>query len=65
MSAALIGLDWGTTSCRAYLIGAHGVVLERVADGPGILKVENGAFGTALDAMTGRWDASCRSFCPA
>jgi hypothetical protein len=36
----LIGLDWGTTSCRAYLIGADGAVRERVADGPGILKVE-------------------------
>ena len=56
MNAALIGLDWGTTSCRAYLLGADGVVLERVADGPGILKVENGAFGAALDGMTGRWD---------
>jgi 2-dehydro-3-deoxygalactonokinase len=53
----LIGLDWGTTSCRAYLIGADGKVLERVADGPGILKVENNAFGAALDAMVGRWDA--------
>ena len=57
MSARLIGLDWGTTSCRAYLIGADGAVLERVADGPGILKVENGAFGAALDAMTGRLGA--------
>jgi 2-dehydro-3-deoxygalactonokinase len=51
----LIGLDWGTTSCRAYLIGAEGAVLERVADGPGILRVENGAFGAALDAMIGAW----------
>ena len=33
MSARLIGLDWGTTSCRAYLIGADGAVLQRVADG--------------------------------
>jgi 2-dehydro-3-deoxygalactonokinase len=57
MSASLIGLDWGTTSCRAYLVGADGAVRDRVADGPGILKVENGAFGAALDAMTGRWDA--------
>ena len=51
----LIGLDWGTTSCRAYLIGADGAVLERLVDGPGILRVENGAFGTALDAMIGGW----------
>ena len=51
----LIGLDWGTTSCRAYLIGADGAVLARVADGPGILKVENEGFGAALDTMTGAW----------
>src|SRR5215213_4651364 len=49
----LIGLDWGTTSCRAYLIGS--AVLERVSNGPGILKVENGAFGRALDAMVANW----------
>ena len=54
--SALIGLDWGTTSCRAYLIGADGAVLDRIADGPGILKVEDGAFGAALDGMIGRWD---------
>jgi 2-dehydro-3-deoxygalactonokinase len=51
----LIGLDWGTTSCRAYRIGAQGAVLARVTDGPGILKVGNGAFGAALDAMIGDW----------
>ena len=55
--AHLIGLDWGTTSCRAYLIGAEGLALACVSDGPGILKIENGAFGSALDAMIGRWDA--------
>ena len=58
MKPLLVGLDWGTTSCRAYLIGAGGIVLERVTDGPGILKVENGAFGAALDAMIGRWDSN-------
>src|SRR2546423_1239432 len=57
MTPQLIGLDWGTTSCRAYLIGPGGAVLERIADGPGILKVEHGAFGAALDAMIGRWDS--------
>ena len=57
MSDVLIGLDWGTTACRAYLIGADGAVLGRVADGPGILKVANGAFGAALDEMTAGWDA--------
>jgi 2-dehydro-3-deoxygalactonokinase len=56
--ARLIGLDWGTTSCRAYLVGADGAVLERLADGPGILKVENGHFGPWLDSMIGGWIAT-------
>ena len=55
--AKLIGLDWGTTSCRAYLIGADGVVLDRQLDGPGILKAE-GHFGPWLDSMIGGWLAT-------
>jgi 2-dehydro-3-deoxygalactonokinase len=64
--AKLIGLDWGTTSCRAYLLGTDGKVLERLTDGPGILKVEGGAFGKTepgafgawLDSMIGGWIAT-------
>jgi len=56
--AKLIGLDWGTTSCRAYLIGADGAVIERQPDGPGILKIENGHFGPWLDSMIGGWIAT-------
>jgi 2-dehydro-3-deoxygalactonokinase len=54
----LIGLDWGTTSCRAYMIGAGGAVLERHTDGPGILKIENGHFGPWLDSLVGGWIAT-------
>ena len=54
----LIGLDWGTTSCRAYLIDAEGKVLDRQADGPGILKVEQGHFSPWLDSMIGGWIAT-------
>jgi 2-dehydro-3-deoxygalactonokinase len=58
MTPHLIGLDWGTTSCRAYLLGDGGDLLARIDDGPGILRVENGAFGPALDAMIGGWLAA-------
>jgi 2-dehydro-3-deoxygalactonokinase len=51
----LIGVDWGTTSCRAYVISVDGKVLDSVVDGPGILKVENGAFGAAFGTMIGGW----------
>jgi 2-dehydro-3-deoxygalactonokinase len=53
----LIGLDWGTTSCRAYLIGSDGAVLDRQLDGPGILKAD-GHFGPWLDSMIGGWIAT-------
>jgi 2-dehydro-3-deoxygalactonokinase len=53
----LIGLDWGTTSCRAYLIGADGVLARKI-DGPGILRVEGGAFGPWFDTMVGAWIAT-------
>jgi 2-dehydro-3-deoxygalactonokinase len=52
----LVGLDWGTTSCRAYLVGADGVIARN--DGPGILRVEGGAFGPWFDTMVGAWIAA-------
>jgi 2-dehydro-3-deoxygalactonokinase len=55
MSAPLIGLDWGTTSCRAYLIGADGKVVNQWTEGPGILRVKDGAFRDALIDMIRRW----------
>ena len=55
MSVALIALDWGTTSLRAYLLDATGDILERREDGPGIMKVENGAFEAALSDFCGDW----------
>lgn len=54
----LIGVDWGTTACRAYLIGVDGAVQARVDDGPGILRVENGAFAAALHAIIEPWLAA-------
>ena len=41
--AALIGIDWGTSSFRAYRIGRAGI-LERRSRDAGILRVEGGDF---------------------
>ena len=51
----IIALDWGTSSLRAYLLDTSGAILERRVGGPGIMKVENGAFEGALDAFCGDW----------
>lgn len=52
---ALVGLDWGTTSLRAYLVAADGRILETRAAEAGILQVEDRAYGTALAAVAGAW----------
>jgi 2-dehydro-3-deoxygalactonokinase len=53
--AALIGLDWGTTSFRAYRIGADGHVLETRSAPAGILKVAGGDFAAVFEREIGPW----------
>jgi 2-dehydro-3-deoxygalactonokinase len=53
--AVLIGLDWGTSSLRAYRVGCGGAVLERRSREAGVLKVERGDFAGALSAAAGDW----------
>jgi 2-dehydro-3-deoxygalactonokinase len=56
MSAtALIGLDWGTSNCRAFRIASDGAVQETRAAAKGILAVENGDFAAAFTALVGDW----------
>ncbi|MEM7043219.1 MAG: 2-dehydro-3-deoxygalactonokinase [Pseudomonadota bacterium] len=52
---ALIGVDWGTSSCRAYLMNAEGRVLDAVASNKGILQIEGGAFAQTLNELIGAW----------
>ena len=54
----MIGVDWGTTSLRAYRIGADGGVTDRVERARGILTVEAGGFPGALDEAVGEWIAA-------
>jgi 2-dehydro-3-deoxygalactonokinase len=53
---ALIGLDWGTTSLRAYLFDAAGQVLATRASGAGIMNLPRlGGFDAAFEAACGDW----------
>ena len=52
---ALIGLDWGTSSFRASLIGAGGEVLDRLAAPEGIMHVEGGLFEAAFTRLLAPW----------
>ncbi len=51
----LIGLDWGTSSLRAYLFDASGSVLARRQGGPGIMAVAEARFREAFEALCAPW----------
>jgi 2-dehydro-3-deoxygalactonokinase len=53
--AALIGIDWGTTSFRAYRINAAGGVIETREAAAGILAVRDGDFEGVLNREIGAW----------
>jgi 2-dehydro-3-deoxygalactonokinase len=50
----MIGIDWGTTSLRAYRLSG-GRVLERRDSAQGITAVAAGGFGAALQETVGDW----------
>jgi 2-dehydro-3-deoxygalactonokinase len=58
-NAALIALDWGTTSLRAYLYDAHGHVLATAASPAGIMNLprsaDEGGFDAAFEDLCGAW----------
>ena len=51
----LIGLDWGTTGLRAYLMGEGGRVLESRERPWGIRHLPAGGFDAALDGIVADW----------
>ena len=51
----MIGIDWGTTSFRAYRLDARGAVLGSIDRPAGILGVPPGGFPAALRAAIGPW----------
>lgn len=54
--AHLVGVDWGSTSLRAFLVGADGVALAERANGNGASVIAGaGAFAAALDEVAGDW----------
>ena len=56
--AALIGIDWGTSSFRAYRIAGNAAVLETRTAPAGMLQIEDGAFEVVLEREIGSWLAA-------
>ena len=57
---ALIGIDWGTSSFRAFMIGAEGEVLDRLSAPEGIMHVPDENFDAAFERLLGPWAVSAR-----
>jgi 2-dehydro-3-deoxygalactonokinase len=55
---ALIGLDWGTSSLRAWRLDATGAPLETRRAAKGILAVPAGGFAAAFAESVGDWRAA-------
>jgi 2-dehydro-3-deoxygalactonokinase len=55
MPPALIAIDWGSSSFRAYLMSREAEVLDEVASGDGIGSVPAGAYPATLKRLAGRW----------
>ena len=51
----LIGIDWGTSSLLAFLIGAGGEVLDQVSKSEGIMHVKNGDFEGSFSDLIEPW----------
>ena len=59
----MIAVDWGTTSLRAFRLGADGAVLDRFEAPQGILAVPAGGFPEALTAAVGPWLGAGKAAC--
>ncbi|MBY0336134.1 MAG: 2-dehydro-3-deoxygalactonokinase [Acetobacteraceae bacterium] len=57
MFPALIALDWGTTSLRAYLLDEAGQVLERRAEAAGVMQVTRQELPAAFHRAVAGWPA--------
>ncbi|MDQ2962383.1 MAG: 2-dehydro-3-deoxygalactonokinase [Pseudomonadota bacterium] len=53
LATALIAIDWGTSSARAYRLDARGRILDERSAPLGVQKVEPGKFPEALSALLG------------
>ena len=61
-NTALIALDWGTSSLRAYAIALDGSVMATRSEALGIMQVTHGDFHAALRQCCGDWlDAAPRA----
>ncbi len=53
--AAVLAVDWGTTSLRAFRLAADGTILDRRRAAAGIRAIDDGDFESAFHQIVGDW----------
>lgn len=59
-SRGFIGLDWGSTRLRSYLVSELGQVVAECSSAGGVRHIQNGDFFAALQSVAGAWLADNR-----
>lgn len=57
-AGTFVGVNWGSTNFRAYLIGPDGAVLEDYAAPAGIVSLDRAGMAATMDALAARWPNS-------
>jgi 2-dehydro-3-deoxygalactonokinase len=52
---SIIGINWGSSNLRAYLIGADGQILDAYEAPAGVATLDRGGMAAAADAIRARW----------
>jgi 2-dehydro-3-deoxygalactonokinase len=60
-TAALIGIDWGTSQLRAFRISSSGQILERRQSAQGIAGLRHAQFDDALGALISDWQSKTQA----
>ena len=59
---SFIGINWGSSNLRAYLIGAHGELLDSHEAPSGVATLDRAAMATAADTLRARWPHARRAY---
>jgi 2-dehydro-3-deoxygalactonokinase len=54
-TGAIVGVNWGSTNFRAYLIAADGAVIDEYAAPAGVVTLDRDGMVATIDALAARW----------
>lgn len=59
---SIIGIDWGTSGFRAYLIDGDGAVRDRIQEAAGVASLDRAGMAAAATRVRARWPDAARAY---